>query len=314
MLSPADAPRIASAFDLGDAAILIGPVARGVIGQVWRLESDSGAWAVKEWFEPPDLEELAEGVAFQDEAASLGIPAPPTVRTPGGDWLVDLDGARVRVQGWVDLRDPDRSIDPASVGRLVAGLHRVPFDGRQPLHEWYTEPIGADRWDALISASRVADAPFAERFAARRDALIALDAIVRPPGDVRTCHRDLWSDNLRATVDGDLCLIDWENCGLADPAMELAGVLWEFGRTDPERARTLYDAYEDAGGPGQVGKPSDFSMLIAQLGHIGARACAEWLGATRDDGRAFAVAWFGEFIDEPHTIEQIEMLLDIVGS
>jgi aminoglycoside phosphotransferase (APT) family kinase protein len=214
----------------------------------------------------------------------------------------------------VDLRDPDRSIDPASVGRLVAGLHRVPFDGRQPLHEWYTEPIGADRWDALISASRVADAPFAERFAARRDALIALDAIVRPPGDVRTCHRDLWSDNLRATVDGDLCLIDWENCGLADPAMELAVVLWDFGRTDPERARTLYDAYEDAGGPGQVGKPSDFSMLIAQLGHIGARACADWLAATRDDRRAFAVTWFGEFIDEPHTIEQIEMLLDIVGS
>ena len=75
----------------------------------------------------------------------------------------------------------------------------------------------------------------------------------------------------------------------------------------------LYGAYQDAGGPGQVGKPSDFSMLIAQLGHIGARACADWLGATDDDDRAFAASWFGEFVDEPHTMDQIEMLLDAVG-
>jgi phosphotransferase family enzyme len=314
MLSAADAPRVARAFDLGEAAVLTGPVARGVIGQVWRLQTDRGAWAAKEWFERPDLEELDEGVAFQDEATALGIPAPSTVRTPSGDWMLDLDGAPIRVQGWVDLRDPDRSIAPASVGGLVGGLHRVPFEGRQPLDEWYTEPIGAERWDALITASGVANAPFADRFAARRDALVALDAIVRPPGDVRTCHRDLWADNLRATVDGDLCLIDWENCGLADPSMELAAVLWEFGRTDPQRARTLYDAYEDAGGPGQVGKPSDFSMLIAQLGHIGARGCADWLGATSEGDRAFAAAWFAEFVDEPVTIDDIEMLLDVVGA
>jgi len=55
-------------------------------------------------------------------------------------------------------------------------------------------------------------------------------------------------------------------------------------------------------------------MLIAQLGHIGARACADWLGAETDDARAFAASWFAEFVDEPHTIEQIETLLNAVGS
>lgn len=313
MLSAADAPRIAEAFDLGEAAAMHGPVARGVIGQVWRLETDRGTWAAKEWFEQPDVDELAEGVAFQEEALALGIPAPPTVRAPDGDWMIVLDGAPIRVQGWVDLRAPDPLLDPASVGRLVGALHRVPFEGRQPHHEWYTEPIGADRWDALIASATVAGAPFAAAFAARRDALVTLDAIVRPPGKSRTCHRDLWSDNLRSTTGGDLCVIDWENCGLADPSMELAVVVWEFGRTDRERAGVLYGAYQDAGGPGQVGKPSDFSMLIAQLGHIGARACADWLGATDDDDRAFAASWFGEFVDEPHTMDQIEMLLDAVG-
>jgi hypothetical protein len=61
----------------------------------------------------------------------------------------------------------------------------VPFAGTQPEHEWYTEPIGAERWDALVAAARVADPPFAERFAARRDALVALDALVVPPGPTR---------------------------------------------------------------------------------------------------------------------------------
>jgi thiamine kinase-like enzyme len=259
------------------------------------------------------VDELAEGIDFQDEATALGIPAPPIVRTAAGAWMIVLDDSPVRVQGWVDLREPDTSLDPASVGRLVGELHRVPFEGRQPLDEWYTEPMGADRWDALITAAQVANAPFAERFAARRDALVSLDAMVRPPGTTRTCHRDLWSDNLRATADGDLCLIDWENCGLADPSMELATVLWEFGRSDATRARALHEAYRGADGPGHVDETDDFSMAIAQLGHIGARACRDWLepGAS-DEERSFAASWFGEFTEEPLTRASIEMLLGAV--
>jgi aminoglycoside phosphotransferase (APT) family kinase protein len=314
MLSAADAPRIATAFGLGEAALMTGPVARGVIGQIWRMETERGAWAVKEWFEPPDTDELAEGVAFQEAAIAAGVPAPSVVSTPAGSWRIDLDGAPVRVQGWVDLQDADPSVDPEAVGQLVGALHQVPFIGRQLEHEWYTEPIGAERWDALVAASRVAGAPFAERLAARRDELVALDALIVPPGQTRTCHRDLWSDNLRATTAGGLCLIDWEDCGLADPSMELALVLWEFGRSDPARARALHNAYVDAGGPGRVRSRSDFSMLIAQLGHIGARACADWLAAENEEARAFAASWFAEFVDDPHTMEQITMLLDTVRS
>lgn len=314
MLCAADASRVAVAFDLGVPRSMTGPAARGVIGQVWRLETERGSWAVKEWFETPDMDELDEGVAFQAAAMAAGVPAPAVIRTSDGGWAIELAGAPVRVQRWVDLGDRDPSLDPDSVGRLVGALHQVPFEGTQPLHEWYTEPIGAARWDALIAASRVAGAPFAERFAARRHELVALDAIVQPPGAVRTCHRDLWSDNLRASVDGELCLIDWENCGLADASMELAVVVWEFGRTDPARARALYAAYLDTGGPGRVHGESDFSMLIAQLGHIGARACSDWLSAESEDDRTFAASWFGEFVDDPHTADQLTMLLDAVAS
>ncbi len=315
MLSPAHGPQVADRFDLGVAAGMTGPVARGVVGQIWRLETDRGSWAVKEWFEPPALDGLAEGVAFQEAAAAAGIPSPPTVRAPDGSWLAELDGTAVRVQAWVDLRKRDPMVDPARVGRLVGMLHRVPFEGREPIDNWYTEPVGADRWDALIGELDAARAPFARRLKSLRDDLVALDALIVPPTDVRTCHRDLWADNLRATTAGDLCLIDWEDCGLADPSKELALVLWEFGRTDPDRARLLHAAYVDVGGPGRVLAASDFSMVIAQLGHIGARACANWLQAEGlSDDRAFAEAWFAEFAEDPFTLEDVAMLLDALGS
>jgi len=315
MLSPADGAHIADRFDLGAVGGMTGPVARGVVGQIWRLETDRGSWAVKEWFEPPAIDELAEGVAFQEAAAAARIPSPPTARAPDGSWLTDLDGTAVRVQAWVDLRERDPMLDPSRVGQLVGMLHQVPFEGREPTDAWYTDPVGPDRWDALIGDLAAARAPFASRLRSLRDDLVALDALIVPPTDVRTCHRDLWADNLRATVTDELCLIDWEDCGLADPSKELALVLWEFGRTDPDRAQILHAAYVDAGGPGRVRTASDFSMVIAQLGHIGARACVDWLQAEdAPDDRSFAEAWFAEFSEDPFTLDDVAMLLDALGA
>ena len=62
-----------------------------------------------------------------------------------------------------------------------------------------------------------------------RDELVAPEVLLVPARELRTCHRDLWSDNLRATAQGGLSVIDWDNCGLSDPGQELAGVLFEFG-------------------------------------------------------------------------------------
>ena len=70
MLRADDRDTIATAFGLGDALALTGPVARGEVGQVWRLETTRGAWAVKETFDPLEESEIAEAAAFQ-EAASL---------------------------------------------------------------------------------------------------------------------------------------------------------------------------------------------------------------------------------------------------
>jgi thiamine kinase-like enzyme len=130
-----------------------------------------------------------------------------------------------------------------------------------------------------------------------------------------TCHRDLWKDNVLPTPDGGVCVIDWENSGPADPSQELACVLFEFARSDAGRARVLTESYRDAGGPGAVRRRGDFSMLIAQLGHVTETAAADWLTPNpRSPERADAAAWIGEVLDEPHTRELLETLLRQVSA
>ncbi len=290
-----------------------GPVARGELGQIWRLESSRGSFAVKEWFEDFPENELLEGAAFQEAAGAAGVPCPSVLRRRDGSILLDLAGTTTAVYGWVDIHDTDSTIDPAAVGTLVATLHCVTYQGREPTDPWYADPIGQDRWNELVQELRGRGAPFAEGLAAYRDELVALEALIAPPSSVRTCHRDLWADNLRATPGGELCLIDWDNAGDADPSGELALILFEYCRGDARRARTLHQAYREAGGPGRVAAPSDFSMPIAQLNHIGERACGLWLAATNEDDRARAASLVDEFVGDPLTRNVIAELLDAVA-
>ncbi len=277
MLETGDAAEIAARFALGDAAALSGPVARGEVGQVWRLSTSRGTFAVKEPFEPIPLEEVREHADYQEAAHAAGIPAPAVLRADDGDAFAELAGVRVRVFEWVDLLERDANVEPANVGRIVASIHRLDFRGRLPTDPWYTDAIVSERWDALLDALHAKGAPFADRLSEMRDELVALERLMEEPRELQTCHRDLWADNVLRTTAGGLCVIDWENCGLADPSQELALVLFEFGLGDPERTRTLYRAYLDAGGPGRIERRGNFSMLIAQLGHIGEDACERWL-------------------------------------
>jgi Ser/Thr protein kinase RdoA (MazF antagonist) len=299
------------AYGCGAPAALGGPVARGEQGEVWRLETPSGSWAVKLLFEEPDIADAEADGAYQDEVRRAGVPMPRVQRTVGGGVLHRAGGSWVRVYEWVEIQEPDPELDPAAVGALLAGIHRVrSLSAARPVDPWYSEPVGAARWDELIGLLALRGASFAHELAELRDEVVALEALLAPPRDLQVCHRDLWADNVRGTPTGELCVIDWENGGLADPSQELALLLFEFGLGDAVRARLLYDAYVAAGGPGRIEGTGDFSMLIAQLGHITEYACVRWLepGASEAD-RERAAAKVAEFTSRPVTREAIERLL-----
>jgi Ser/Thr protein kinase RdoA (MazF antagonist) len=314
VLPDTSAAAIAAHFSLGRDAVLSGPVARGEQGQVWRITTSLGVWAVKELFTLPTPAEARADADFQDAVRAAGVPMPAVVRSADGDVLFDLDAALLRVYEWVDLEEPELGLDPVEVGRVVGVLHGVRVPPSGPVDPWHTEAVGSARWDELVRALAAVSAPFAADLAAFRDELVALEGLLEPPRDLQTCHCDLWADNVRITPTGDLCVIDWENASPADPSQELGMVLFEFGSEDPGRARALYDAYVDAGGTGRIDRPGNFSMAIAQLGHIAETDCERWLDPTFTDAdRTRSVGRFEELTSRPLTRAVIDQLLAAVA-
>jgi Ser/Thr protein kinase RdoA (MazF antagonist) len=311
---PMDAMALSRRFDLGrDPTLSERPVARGKQGEVWRLETTNGSWAVKVLFHPCGEEEAQVAAVFQEAAFAAGVPTPQVRRTPEGCVIAAVDGSQVRVYEWVDLRAPDLLLDPELVGGTLAAIHQIPSAEGGRLDAWYCEPVGPKRWDELVEGLRAAEAPFAGRLADLRHELVALESWIEPTQSVQICHRDLWADNVLPTADGGVCVIDWENSGPADPSQELACVLFEFARSDLGRARSLNNAYREAGGPATVDRRGHFSMLIAQLGHITEMAATDWLNPNvRSPSRSDSARWIAEVLDEPHTRRMLDNLLQAV--
>jgi Ser/Thr protein kinase RdoA (MazF antagonist) len=309
---PPDPGAVATIFALpGSRPRLTGPVAQGYMGRIWRLETEAGRWAIKEANAPLDLGHARSATAFELAAVAAGVPMPLPVPGADGDPVQLVDGRELRCHTWVEMAELDTDLDPTQLGALLARLHGVDFDLPGSADPWYSAPVGAARWDELLAACRDR-APFADRLTALRDDLIAAEAVIRQAPSLRTCHRDLFADNVRASGDG-LCVVDWENCGQADPAGELGMVLFEFTRTDPARTQELYRAYLDSGGPARVTGPETFGMVVAVLHHIGEIGIRGWLAADDagdDAGRTLNLGRVQEFVDDPLTPALIEAMVD----
>jgi Ser/Thr protein kinase RdoA (MazF antagonist) len=312
-----DAQEVSFAFGLGRAITLSGPVARGEVGEIRRLDTDRGAWAVKQDLDPltpADLDAAEACAEFHRRCWEAGVPTPEPLRTRAGTFVADLGGEHVRAYSWVDLVDPDTGLDPGRVGELLARLHAVPAPPEGSVHEWFEAPIGEREWRAVLKASRAAAAPYADRLAEVLESLVEVESILTPMTPVQMCHLDLWSDNLRRTTTGGLCVIDFDNAGPADPAREVGMLLFELGQGDPARQRRLYDAYRAAGGPGRITGPADLALTVAQLHHIGHRHLTMWPAARDAEARARSLAGVEEFLGEPFLLADVDRLVDAVSA
>jgi Ser/Thr protein kinase RdoA (MazF antagonist) len=301
--------RAAGVFDLGPLVAPARRAARGQMGVVWLLETARGQFAVKQLLRLVDEPSVAVEVALQAEMVRRGVPAPVPLRTTDGRVLADVGGVLVRVFTWVDLEDARTDLDPAGLGSLLATLHRDPLPGVGPVDPWYVDAVSPATWDRLGAALAAAGAPFAAEFAAFARHQVGVQEFFAPPGGLQLCHRDLWADNLRTTTTGGLCVIDWDLCGPADPAQELAVLLVEFCYGEPARARALHEAYLDGGGTGRVTGRGDFTMPQAQFGHFATEAARRWLAAGDEDSRDRAEAWFRLGLENPLDAEHIDELL-----
>ncbi|MGP3965379.1 phosphotransferase enzyme family protein [Nonomuraea sp. 3N208] len=302
---------VARAYGLGEP---LGPAvyaARGELGRIWRLETARGSWAVKELLVPAEESAARADAAFQLAAGKTGVRLPRPVTTAEGHVLLD---GRWRVYEWVDLV-PGEVVTGAELGAVTAGLHRVGHPASGPVVSWFCEPVGRAGWEQLAAAGGEW-APALERVLPE---LVALDALVIPPGSgslVTTCHRDVNVENVLRAADGGVVVLDWENCGPARPAWELAGILVDLSLED---AAAAYRAYREAGGPATVSEPADFSMAIVVQGHLlefyAKRALAPEKSEKSEksgesgENRARARARLRTMLDRPLTPARVDAIL-----
>jgi aminoglycoside phosphotransferase (APT) family kinase protein len=309
VLHGSHAQAVADRFGLGRGHRLTGPVALGRLGEIWRLDTDSGAYAVKQAREGFDVPAAERDATYQERVDAAGVPVPRVVRDTDGAVVAEVEGTPLRVYGWCEVHDADRRLDPVAVGRLLAAVHLVEVAPEEPVDGWYVDPVGAATWEDLLARLAAAGAPFVDRLGALVPAVLEADAVLEPPAYAQWCHRDLWADNLRASPAGGLVALDWESAGPAGPSQELAVLAFEFGLGEPDRVAALTEAYEVAGGPGRLRAPGDFTMLLAQQAHIVVAGCERWLAADTDAERADNEAWVAEFLDDPVTLTTVHDLL-----
>jgi len=307
------AQTVADAFGLGPATSLSEPVARGELGEIRRLETDHGTFAVKQQLEGWSVEEAETSTAYHRVCWEAGIPTPEPIWTMAGGFTAQVDDQQVRAYAWAELSDPDPTLDPASVGTLVARLHRIrhPWPTSE-IDPWFEAPIGRAEWKGLLEAARAADAPYADRLTELLPALLEIEEMLTPMSAVQTCHLDLWADNLRRS-EGRPFVIDFDNAGPGDPSREIAMVILEFGRGDAVRQRILYDAYLDENGPGRVRRRADLGLAVAQLHHIGHRHLTMWIAGGDPQARARSLSGIDEFLGEPVLLADVDDLLDALA-
>ncbi|MFF0768763.1 aminoglycoside phosphotransferase family protein [Nonomuraea wenchangensis] len=318
---------VAAAYGLGEPVGAAVYAARGELGRIWRLDTRRGSWAVKELLVPVREEDARADVAFQIAAAEAGVRLPRPVLTGGGDVVA---GGRWRVYEWVDLVE-GAQVTAAELGAVTAGLHGIGHPAAGPVAAWFAEPVGRAGWEALAAAAASDDgaggdggdggaaidgragenAGWREALRESVGELVALDELIVPPDPaaVVTCHRDITPDNIRrAAHDGGIVVLDWENCGPASPAWELAKVLADL----PEGAATpAYRAYRDAGGPGRVTEPADFSMAVAEQGHLLEFYARRAMNPEEsEENRTRAAARLRAMLARPLTRDRVERLVE----
>ena len=309
------AAAIGRAYGVGTSLQEMIMVARGEQGRVWRLDTDMGTFAIKELIIRQTPADASADFAYQEAVRATGaVSMPRPVRTTDGRVVVDLAEYQLRGYEWVDVLAPDRSLNPTMVGATMAAIHRVQYGPARPLIGWYTEPVGARRWRQLLEESRAAAAPFADALDGEIPELLRLEGLMEPPTNLQSCHRDLWADNMLPTPTGGVCVIDWENCGLADPAQELPMAMIDFGLGDQRRIAELYLAYLDAGGPARISGLGSFTMVIAQFGHFWESAITAYLATDAAEEKAHSIDRIAELLNPPLRVTHLEEMLDTIAS
>ncbi len=245
------------------------PVHGGFANRMYRLDTDSGSFAVKElnivdrrWAYHVD-----DVFRFERAAFAAGIPMPEPISA----------SHHTLVHRWVDGEKlPEAPMSAAyayEIGEILARIHAL--DVAWP-HVSIEEPTSQD-WPELAERAAATGQPWADELASHVDTFLAITHFVATcerPGPVVLSHKDIQPWNLLAR-EGRPVVLDWELSGMIDLSSELGSTALSlakgpgFNDIRPTVFGSVLDGYVAGGGralppPG----PSWFvSMIDGWLGH-----------------------------------------------
>lgn len=293
--------------------------ARGAMGRVYRVETATGMWAVKELFEHEHervdahaherdhAAELERQAAFVEAVREGGVAAPRIVRSVEGCIEALVDGGRWRAFEWIDI------VGQPSVrraGETLARLHSVGWGTAAEVDPFYRTRAFGGPWERLLAAAE--DEPWAPLLRAQLPELAALDDIparaTLPP--CRMCHRDFNEANVALDGNGRVVVLDWDNCGPLPAEWEVAHVLVDGGRrhwflNKEAGVRECVAGYREAGGVFEPRGLEVFSAAIASHHNF----LAEMILATLR-GDVWAREAVESMLAHPFTLGLLEKTLD----
>jgi aminoglycoside phosphotransferase (APT) family kinase protein len=289
-----DPAAVLAAFGLHGPVTSLTEVDGGWSNRVFRLEADSGVFAVKQMCNPRRLPHwegwLAEACAFELSAIEAGIAAPePLVNSGTGGCLawVSAGGSEltpVRLHRWVNGKPLAAGVADPQVarwaGQVLATMHGMQVRPRDRSLFPFPNTDTAQRWPELTEAAYRSGAAWAGLMAAVAPSVSVIAELVksdghRPDQEVMS-HGDLDQKNILTTRQGPV-LCDWDVAYPVVPSRELADVAMSMGCwRDMDAAREVVKAYRAHGGDDTALAPADLGQtMMSRLDWIALNADRE---------------------------------------
>lgn len=231
-------------------------VAGGLLHRMWRVDTTSGAYAVKqlnaEVMKRPNIEQAyirSESIAAA--YAEAGVPAIPAIMDDANP-LHRCGNDTVMIYEWfegssaaVGSTDPGRSF---KIGTLLASLHKYQPDVAD-LEPPSITNFGDDHWRRLLKQAYQKRTPWISEFESVLADIISLSvqysqAAEELRDELVISHRDMDQKNVLWTAENKPAIIDWEAAGLTNPAMELFDGAVNWSRlAEDDTGLESFDAY-----------------------------------------------------------------------
>lgn len=225
---------LCAGLDLGQCRGEITPVYGGFHHRMWRLETDRGAFAIKQLSPAAQLDDPSVRAHFEasesaaDAFACVGVPAIVALRGSAG-YLQQRDGEGYLVYHWTDARAAGRNTITAQQGAHVAGLmanmHLADIRvAGLPAMEF--DCHSEDNIAALVAWAVQRNVRDARELESRLPDMLKVvglqsEAIRTLESRLVVSHGDLDHKNVLWTEDGEPLLIDWESVRRLNPTYEL---------------------------------------------------------------------------------------------